>query len=269
MGTSLVYVEYENKECLQRKIMSKILKRPDYINYDTGPIRRGSWSQNDIDILEPEPALAQWDIPRAFFWSTSAWVHHTLILCIPVSLAIMSYLAEGFTYMPIGISALVTFVFGTLYYIGRSQFHHVGYKISKSGILVDNLKIYPRFRYGNQDPTKFIQKLRIIAVFLIIFALIINPFYLVGAGGALFLSFMKPQIDDGEKAFYKPNFWHSEDYTYNKVVIVPKRRLIFLQAKYANHDCPIFCTKVNFEQVIKLVKQYVPNAEYVENERVF
>jgi hypothetical protein len=250
--------------------MSKILKRPDYINYYTRFIRRGEYSQDDIDQLEAEPALAQWDVPRAFFWSTSAWVHHTLILFIPVTLTIMSYLAMGFTYMPIGMTVLFSFVFGSLYYIGRSQYHHIGYKISKSGILTDNLKVYPRFRYGNQDPTKFLQKLRIVAVILILLALIINPFYLVGAGSALFLSYMKPRIDDGEKALYVPGFWYSDKANYVKVNIVPKRRLVVcLVSEDYTTGRHLFCTADNFEQVIKLVRQYLPDAKYVENERVF
>jgi hypothetical protein len=68
---------------------------------------------------------------------------------------------------------------------------------------------------------------------------------------------------------YIPRFWHSKEYTFSKVNIVPKRRIIFLEAEYSNYHCPIFCTADNFEQVIKLVRQYLPDAKYVENERVF
>ena len=250
--------------------MSKILKRPEYIEYDMFDYDRTGTLKEDIDKLESEPILAQWDVPRAFFWSSCAWVLHTIILFIPVSLTILVYLAEGFTYMPIGMTVLFTFVFSTLYYLSRTRFFHIGYKISKSGILVDNLKVYPRFRYGNQDPTKFLQKLRIIAVILIILAIMINPFYLVGAGSALFLSFMKPQIDDGEKALYIPTYWyHGNKMNFDKVNSVPRRLLIYLILEDGVDTCPIFCTKENYEKVLKLIKHYLPDAEYVENEPVF
>ena len=97
----------------------------------------------------------------------------------------------------------------------------------------------------------------------------INPFYLIGAGSALFLSFMKPHIDHGEPALYIPNYWHSEKTNYIKVNIVPSRRIVYLKADEGMNGCPIFCNKDNFEKVIKLVKQYLPDAKYVENEPVF
>ena len=152
--------------------MSKILERPDYIKYYTRS-SYATYTQEDIDTLETEPTLASWDVPNAFFWSTSAWVHHTLILFIPVGLVIWFYLAFGFT----GLSIIVFCIFAPLYYIQRSQYYHVAYKITNSGLLIDNLKRYPRFRYGNQDTTKFLKKLRVVAVILIIVAIMINPLY--------------------------------------------------------------------------------------------
>lgn len=249
--------------------MSKILKRPDYINYTTSFIEIDEWSQKDIDLLESELALAQWDVPNAFMWSTRAWVHHTLILFIPVILTIWSYLALGFTYMPISITILVFFVFGTLYYFARSQYHHIGYKISKSGLLMDNLKVYPRFRYGNQDPTNFLRGLRVVAVFLVIFALLVNPYYLIGAGSAIFLSFMKPQIDSGEEALYVPYLWNSTKYNFTKINLVPSRLIVAFLSEDKCEGCRVFCTKENYQQIVQLVKQHLPDAEIVENERVF
>jgi len=249
--------------------MSKILKRPDYIKYATTFIRRGQWKQEDIDQLEDEPVLAQWEVPRAFMWNTRAWVHHTLILFIPVILTIFSYLDLGFTYMPIGMTVLFTFVFGTLYFFARSQYYHVGYKISKSGILVDNLKVYPRFRYGKQDPTKFLKSLRVVAGLLIIFALLVNPYYLLGAGSAVFLSFMKPQIDDGEEALYMPFKWNSNKFKYTKINLVPSRLIVAFLSEDECEECIVFCTKENYQKIVNLVKQHLPDAEIVENERVY
>jgi len=249
--------------------MSKILKRPDYIKYATTFIRRGEWKQADVDQLENEPVLAQWDVPNAFMWSTSAWVHHTLILFIPVILTIFFYLDLGFTYMPIGMTVLFTFVFGTLYYFARSQYHHIGYKISKSGLLMDNLKVYPRFRYGNQDPTKFLRGLRVVGVFLVIFALLVNPYYLMGAGSAIFLSFIKPQIDSGEEALYVPYLWNSTKYNFTKINLVPSRRIVAFLSEDRREGCRVFCTKENYQQIVQLIKQHLPDAEVVENERVF
>jgi len=249
--------------------MSKILKRPDYINYSTISMEIGKWSQEDIETLESEPVLAQWEVPRAFMWNTRAWVHHTLILFVPVILTIWFYLALGFTYMPIGMTVLFTFVFGTLYFIARSQYYHVGYKISKSGILVDNLKVYPRFRYGKQDPTKFLKSLRVVAGLLMIFALLVNPYYLIGAGSAVFLSFIKPQIDDGEEALYIPFKWNSNKVNYTKINLIPSRLIVAFLPEDECNVCIVFCTKENYQKIVKLVKQHLPDAEIVENERVF
>lgn len=83
-------------------------------------------------------------------------------------------------------------IFGPIYYISRSQYYHVAYKLTDSDILGDNLKVYPRFSYGRQDPRTFMAFMRIAAFILVIVALAINPFYLFGAGFVLMLSFMKP-----------------------------------------------------------------------------
>jgi len=242
--------------------MSKILKRPDYIRYSTLGIDRNIWTQEEIEKLETEPT---WDVSNAFIWSTSAWVHHTLILFIPVGLVIWFYLAFGFT----GLSIIVFCIFGPLYYIQRSQYHHVGYKITNSGILIDNLKRYPRFRYGNQDTTGFIKKLRVVAVILIIVAIIINPLYLIGAGSAIFLSFMKPQTDEGEPAVYGARYWKSKKYTFTRVNVIPGRRIIHLYTDKGCNRCPIFCTKENFDSVLSIVKEKLPDAEYVKNQPIF
>ena len=69
-------------------------------------------------------------------------------------------------------------IFGPIYYISRSQYYHVAYKLTDSDILGDNLKVYPRFSYGRQDPRTFMAFMRIAAFILVIVALAINTFYL-------------------------------------------------------------------------------------------
>ena len=169
---------------------------------------------------------------------------------------------------------LVFVMFGPIYYLSRSQYHYVAYKLTDSGILLDNLKVYPRFRYGRQDPRKFMAFMRVIAVILVIIALIINPLYLLGAGSVLFLSFMKPWVDDGEQVLYSPYFWHddrAEDRRHiYKANICKNRRIVYLKAKDPTFSCGLFCTKDNFEQVIQIVIEKLPsNVEYVQDEPIY
>jgi len=109
---------------------------------------------------------------------------------------------------------------------------------------------------------------RIVAAILVVVALIINPLFLAGAGAAIFLSFMKPWVDEGEKALYCPYFWDNpklgEEHVFLKVNICPKRRIIQLETSKPSTSCPLFCTKVNFDQVLAIVKDKLPDAKYVQ-----
>ena len=56
--------------------MSKIITRPDYISYY--PLEEGR--EEDINKLENEAALIQWEEPRAFMWHEGPWLHHLKIV---------------------------------------------------------------------------------------------------------------------------------------------------------------------------------------------
>ena len=251
--------------------MSKIIKRPDYISYGTRFAKRGNWNQEDINKLESEDALAQWEVKNAFMWKTGPWSFHFKVLAVPLFILMIVFFSTGFSAMTLTAVILVFVMFGPIYYISRSQYYHVAYKLTDSGILLDNLKVYPRFRYGRQDPRKFMAFMRVVAVVIVIIALIINPLYLLGAGSVLLLSFMKPWVDDGEQVLYKPYYWHddsAEDRRHiHKVNICKRRRIIYLNAKNPIFSCPLFCTKDNFEQVIQIVIDRLPSdVEYVQDE---
>ena len=250
--------------------MSKIIKRPDYISYDTDYSAYGNWTQEDINKLESEDVLAQWEVKNAFMWKTGPWAFHLKILAIPLFII----LCTGFGFMTVSFSIYAFMIFAPLYYISRSQYYHVAYKLTESGILVDNLKVYPRFRYGRQDPRKFMAFMRIVAVILVIVALVINPLYLFGAGSVLLLSFMKPWVGKGEMVSYSPCYWHddrAEDRRHiYKVNICKNRRIVYLKAKDPTFSCPLFCTKENFEQIIQIVIDRLPSdVEYVQDEPIY
>ena len=225
--------------------MSKIIKRPDYISYDTDFLAYGHWTQEDINKLESEEALAQWEVKNAFMWKTGPWALHLKILSVPLFILMIVFFSTGFSPMTLTAVILVFVMFGPIYYLSRSQ--------------------YPR---------KFMAFMRVIAVILVIIALIINPLYLLGAGSVLFLSFMKPWVDDGEQVLYSPYFWHddrAEDRRHiYKANICKNRRIVYLKAKDPTFSCGLFCTKDNFEQVIQIVIEKLPsNVEYVQDEPIY
>ena len=134
---------------------------------------------------------------------------------------------------------------------------------------MDNLKVYPRFRYGRQDPRKFMAFMRVVAAVIVIVALIINPLYLLGAGSVLLLSFKKPWVDDGEQVLYAPYYWHDgrvdDERNISKVNICKNRRIVHLKAKNSTFSCQLHCTKDNYEKVIQIVIDRLPgDAEYAQ-----
>jgi len=254
--------------------MSKIIKRPDYISYDKRFLNHGNFTQEDIDKLEAEEALAQWEVKNAFMWKTGPWVFHLKVLSVPLFIFMMVFASTGFSAMTLTAVIFIFVAFGPLYYISRSQYYHVAYKLTDSGILLDNLKVYPRFRYGRQDPRKFMAFMRVVAIIIVVVALIIDPLYLLGAGSVLLLSFTKPWVDDGEQVLYSPYYWHDEkvddERHIYKVNICKKRRIVHLKAKKPSFSCPLFCTKDNFEQVIQIVIDRLPSdVEYVHDEPIY
>ena len=251
--------------------MSKIIARPDYILYR--PLTE--MKKDDIDKLENEEVLFQWENPRAFFWHEGPWLHHFKIASVYFIVIMFPVFFMG----PVeSLSLLLGWIvsFGIIplvfiYYISRSQYYHVAYKISNSGILIDNLKLYPRFRYGRQDTTKVMHFLRVIAFILIIVALFVNPLYLIGAGGAVFVSFMKPARDEGEKAGYRAFLWDdnnalnkNDDNKICKINIIPRRRIVSIACNSISEGVIVHCSKDNFDDVCVFMKNKFSNVDFVQ-----
>jgi hypothetical protein len=249
--------------------MTKIITRPDYISYH--PLREGR--EDDFNKLENEVALFQWESSRVFLWHDGPWLHHLKLISgffIFVGGPILLFSDEFYHFLLVFfIACIVPLLF--VYYIGRSQYHHVAYKISESGILIDILKIYPRFRYGRQDTTKVMHFLRVIAFILIIVALVVNPLYLIGAGGAVFVSFIKPAVDEGEKASYMAFLWDkdkvldkNDDNKICKINIIPRRRIIYIACNRIVKGAIIHCSKDNFKEICFFMKEKFPDVDFVQ-----
>ena len=251
--------------------MSKIITRPDYISYYS--LEEGR--EEDINKLENEAALIQWEKPRAFMWHEGPWLHHLKIVSVSFILAMLPVFfmgaVESLNLLLGWISIICIMPLAFIYYISRSQYYYVAYRISDSGILIDILKIYPRFRYGLQDTTKVMHFLRIIAFVLIIVALVVDPLYLIGAGGAVFVSFMKPAVDEGEKATYKAFLWDennslnkNDDNKIREINIIPRRRIVYIACNSVVKGAILHCSKDNFDDVCIFMKKKFPDVDFVQ-----
>jgi len=258
--------------------MSKLLKRPDYIIYGLNcPVNydEKQWP-SIIEQFEDEPAIVQWHKPYAFMWKESALRFHSRVLAIPVLIVLFLlftpvYIGQGWDWQaafrwPLYLTfGFFVFTFGFIYYISRSQYYDIAYKLTDSGVLVDNLKRYPRFRYKDQDTTNFLRWFRWVAVVVGLFALFTNPMYLAGAGGAIFISFMKPEQDAAEEAIYSGFFWREKNEK-SKIYLVKinkKRRIVYLKSRGHITGGPVHCSQDNFDKVLAVVKEKLPNAEFV------
>ena len=259
--------------------MSILIKRPDYIEYYPY-LDNGRFTQIDIDKLEQEPALFQWTMPRAFFWKDSPLVHHLKavgLLCgIPVGFFLFIGLVsdKGVDYELIeSLFVLFMFMFSILlffYYITRSQYHSVAYKITESGILRDEVKIYPKWRYKNEVPESFLFILRGVALLVIPIALMVNPLLLAGAGGLALLSFYPFPKGEPEYAHYIPVFWHEKGLEaaseLSIINICDSRRIIHVRSKDWSNGAAILCTKENYNDVNEFVLGKLPKAKIVQEE---
>jgi hypothetical protein len=165
------------------------------------------------------------------------------------------------------VALLVSSVYLLFFYIGCSQYWHVGYKVTESGLLTDNLKVYPKFRYSRQDPRNFMRKLRGFAALAAVAALFINPLLLVGAAAGLLMTLRPTWVDEGEKALECPVLWDGTNVNgerLTKVVTSRWRRVIFVRPESHRGWGPMYCTKANYDQVLAIVKAKLPNAEYAE-----
>jgi len=256
--------------------MSQIVNRPDYIIYGLNcPVNydEKQWP-SIIEQFEDEPAIVQWHKPYAFMWKESALRFHSKVLWLPVLILLSIFIAgigsidsyfAGFTPPFIGCAIFFLITFGFIYYISRSQYYDIAYKLTDSGLLVDNLKRYPRFRYKDQDTTNFLRWFRWVAVVVGLFALFTDPMYLAGAGGAIFISFMKPEQEAARRAIYSGIFW-GEKNEKSKIYLVEinkKRRIVRLKSKGYITGAYVHCFKDNFNEVLAVVKEKLPNAEFV------
>ncbi|BCV67780.1 hypothetical protein TUM17387_31390 [Shewanella carassii] len=259
--------------------MSILIKRPDYIEYYPY-VEEGDFPQAEIDKLEQEPALFQWTMPRAFFWKDSPLVHHLKavgLLCgIPVGFFLFIGIVgdKGVDYELIeSLFVLFTFMFSILlffYYITRSQYHSVAYKITESGILRDKVKTYPKWRYKNEVPESFLFVLRGVALLVIPIALMVNPLLLAGAGGLALLSFYPFPKGEPEYAHYIPVFWHEKGLEaaseLSIINICDSRRIIHVRSKDWSNGAAILCTKENYNDVKEFVLGKLPKAKIVQEE---
>ncbi|MEM5734082.1 hypothetical protein AAEI00_20565 [Shewanella algae] len=259
--------------------MSLLIKRPDYIKYYPY-VEEGDFPQAEIDKLEQEPALFQWTMPRAFFWKDSPLVHHLKVLgvfCgIPGGIFLFGNLMSSTppSYESLkAVFMMVALMFSMvmfLYYVSRSQYHSVAYKITESGILRDEVKIYPRWRYKNEVPESFLFILRGIALLVIPIALMVNPLLLAGAGGLALLSFYPFPKGEPEYAHYIPVFWHQKGLDASSelsiINLCPKRKIIKIGSANLSNGSHLFCTKENYESVKELVFKKLPNAKVVQEE---
>jgi len=256
--------------------MSKLIKRPNYITYRLSAPRnydKEQW-ESIIKKIEDEPAIVEWHNPYTFMWKESALRFHTKVLWLPVLILVSFFIAgigsidsyfAGFTPPFIGCAIFFFIMFGFIYYISRSQYYDTAYKLTESGFLIDNLKRYPRFRYREQDTTNFLRWFRWVAIVVGLFAFFIDPMYLAGAGGAIFLSFMKPQQDAATVAIYGSFFWNEQDFNTQiyQVKVNEKRKIISLSSRGYVTGAYVHCFKDNFEKVLSVVKEKLPNAEFV------
>ncbi|GAB1129794.1 MAG: hypothetical protein WAqTSA_41310 [Shewanella algae] len=254
--------------------MSLLIKRPDYIEYYPY-VKEGAFPQAEIDKLEQEPALFQWTIQRAFFWKDSQLVHHLKVLgvfCgIPGGIFLFGNLMSSTPPSYESLKAVFMMVFlmfsmvMVLYYVSRSQYHSVAYKITESGVLRDKVKTYPKWRYKNEVPESFLFILRGVALLVIPIALMVNPLLLAGAGGLALLSFYPFPKGEPEYAHYIPTFWHKKGLggpsQLSIINICESRRIIDIYSKDLSRGAIVFCTEENFDQVKQLVIDKLPEAK--------
>lgn len=113
--------------------------------------------------------------------------------------------------------------------------------------------------------------LRVIAFILIMVALFVNPLYLIGAGGAVFVSFMKPVRDEGEKAGYRAFLWDgnnalnkNDDNKICKINIMPRRRILSIACNSISEGVIVHCSKDNFNDVCMFIKKKFPDVDFVQ-----
>ncbi|WP_025564724.1 hypothetical protein [Psychromonas sp. SP041] len=257
--------------------MSHLIQRPDYIQYSQVGLEKGRYTVEDREKLEDEPAIFQWEVPYAFMFEEGPIKLHLKalsIMCVPYLLCFLYSIYNSINHnrspwedngIFVFFGVFIVFAYSLFWYISRTQYYHVVYKITESGILRDVLKRYPKFRYRKQDPAKLMYFLRFVSIPLIIMALVIDPLLLAGAAGAVFLSFVRFPADEGERADYIPSFWNKpnlpEEKKLSYINISNKRKIIDVLSKDGSKGVIIQCTSNNFEEVKTFIINKLPNAE--------
>jgi len=224
--------------------MPKLLNRPDYVQYDNSRIKDGNFTLDDIKKLEEEPALLQWRETHAFDFHHSAIKTHSIILSViwvPLTLFSLYYQALHFFCT---FSIMFMLIFGVIYYIERSAYYDIAYKMTESGILLDSLKRFPKWRYRRQDPTKFTHFMRITSVILIVLALLVHPLLLAGAYGLIFWE----ELDDVDE----------DNIRHTSLIVSPKTRLIWITNDRSLKGISINYSKTNFDHVMAIIKRKIP-----------
>ena len=257
--------------------MTHLIDRPEYIEYSTSAIDFGTFTQEHINTLENEPAIFQWTLPHAFIWRERALTFHLKVLSllgVPYLLMCLLFLIDIISngvdpksdYLggAIYVGVIIFSVYAILYYLIRSQYEHVVYKITESGILKDQLKIFPRWRYGKQDPTNFVNFFRWLSIPFIVLALFIHPALLIGAIGMLSVGFLPIEVDEGEKAYYVALMWErpdlSDETQLTRIKCCPKRLIIQILSEDFDQNMAIYCTNENYEQIKSFLFNKLPNA---------
>ena len=144
-------------------------------------------------------------------------------------------------------------------YLVRIDFYNVVYKITESGLLIDEVKSCPKFAYGRQSSEKFIPYMQLLAVPLIILAIFVNPLLLAGAGAMVFYAFLPAEVTEAEKALYFVFRWDKlQELEDVRISTQPKLFAIRLWANKRFHD--IYCSPENYEEIIKFLLGTLPHA---------
>ncbi|WP_208241603.1 hypothetical protein [Shewanella algae] len=262
-------------------MMSQLVKRPNYIQYSQDGLERGWFTQADITKLEDEPAIFQWTMPRAFFYRFSGLVTILIIWGVMAGIPMLffSWIAlttenpeQGHWDVVIFVGIFFSSMLLIFYYLTRFQYHHVVYKITESGFLMDEVKLCPRWGYRAINPEGLMWVLRVMTLILVPMALVIHPFLLVGVGGLALLSFKKVEPSEPEKAHYIPTFWHkggvSDKEKLSKIYLNPIRRTIHVRCADLSNGGRIFCTQKNYEEVKAFVLKKLPEAKVIEDKSI-
>lgn len=258
--------------------MSHLIQRPEYIKYLEVTSALGiQTSAGDFEKIEEEKALFQWALPHCFKNKRSPWVFFPLLLSIfwvPYFLvffrAVYVNIFDGGEWFDSNDTIILWgggFVFVAcvvILYLVRLNFYNVAYKITESGLLIDEVKSCPKSGYSRQSSEKFIPYMQLVAVPLIILAIFVNPLLLAGAGAMVFYAFLPAQVTEAHKALYFVFRWDKlQELEVVRISTQPKRFAIRLGGKgVMSHD--IYCSPENYEQVVKFLLKTLPNATYNE-----